>query len=259
MSGDDGCVETAVADGVATITLRRAAKRNALTPEMLDDLEAGVRDVAGSGARAVVLRAEGDRAFSVGADITRFAALTPVEMLEWTARGHRALDALAALPQPSVAVLHAPAFGGGFELALACDLRVMSTRATLALPEVGLGTVPGWGGTERLTELVGRARAKEVILARRTLDAATAQAWGVATVAVPENELETAAADLVDRLLAAAPVAVALAKSLVDAAADGAPSRVLERLAGAVASSTADLAAGVAGFHTRTTPEFTGR
>lgn len=256
---DGGRVELARAGSLATLTLRRPAKRNALTPEMLDELAGMLDTLRGSDARVVVVRGEGPHAFCVGADIHRFAGLSPVQMLEWTARGHRVFDALAQLPQPSVAVLHAPAFGGGLELALACDLRVMSTAASVGLPEVGLGTVPGWGGTERLTDLVGRARAKEVILARRTLDAATAADWGIVTDAVGPADLEDAVTDLVERLAGGAPVAVSLAKTLIDAAADGAPSRVLERLAGAVTSATDDLAAGVEGFRTRSTAHFTGR
>lgn len=256
---DAGRVSLSVDGDVATIRLQRPAKRNALTPEMLDDLTAATTAVARSTARVALLRADGDKAFCVGADITRFAGLTPVEMLDWTARGHAAFDALAALPQPTVAVLHAPAFGGGLELALACDLRVMVDTATLALPEVGLGTVPGWGGTERLAELVGRSRAKDVVLARRTLDAGTALAWGAVNEVCAADALDVRVEDLVERICTAAPVAVRLAKTLVDAAADGAPSRVLERLAGAVTSSTDDLAAGVDAFRSRTTATFAGR
>ena len=144
---------------------RPARKLNALTLEMLDELFDCLRTVHDSDARVMVLRGAGDKAFCVGADINRFAPLTAVQMWrDWTATGHRVFDALAGLRQPTIAVLHGAAFGGGFELALACDFRVVATDARLGLPEVGLGTVPGWGGTERLTELVGRARAKEVVL-----------------------------------------------------------------------------------------------
>lgn len=258
-TADTGTVETRSEGDVATITLRRPAKRNALTPEMLAQLAGCVAGLARSDARVVLVRAEGDRAFCVGADITRFAGLTSVEMLDWTARGHQVLDALAALPQPTVAVLHSHAFGGGLELALACDLRVMTLDATVALPEVGLGTVPGWGGTERLTELVGRARAKDVVLGRRTVDAATALAWGLVSEVATAQTLDTVVDALTARLCAGAPVAVRLAKTIIDAAADGAPARVLEQLAAAVTSATDDLAEGVNAFRTRSDARFTGR
>src|SRR6266545_2023841 len=243
MNGDRpatyGAVELAVSDATATLTLRRPAKLNALTPEMLDAMAQHIATIAASDARVVVLRGEGPKAFCVGADIGRFAGLSPVQMLDWTARGHRVFDALAALSQPSVAVVHAVAFGGGLELALACDLRVVADTARLGLPEVGLGTVPGWGGTERLTELVGRARAKDIVLARRTIDGTTAESWGIAA--------------------AGAPVAVSLAKQIIDAAADGAPSRVLEHLAGAVTTATEDLRTGIDGFRSGEIPQFAGR
>ena len=246
--------------GVATVLLERPAKLNALTPEMLDALGAAVDSLRGSEARVVVLRGAGEKAFCVGADINRFAPLTAVQMWrDWTANGHRVFDALAGLRQPTVAVLHGATFGGGFELALACDFRVVATEARIGLPEVGLGTVPGWGGTERLTELVGRARAKEVVLSRRTLDGELAHAWGVATKVAPRAELDSAVDELVTQLLGGAPVAVQLAKQIIDAAAEGAPSRVLEALAGGLTSATEDLKEGIAAFQQRRDPIFTGR
>jgi enoyl-CoA hydratase/carnithine racemase len=136
---------------------------------------------------------------------------------------------------------------------------VVAAEARLGLPEVGLGTVPGWGGTERLTELVGRSRAKEIILARRVLFGRHAADWGLANDVAPLAELETAVDGLVGELLGGAPVAVALAKQLVDAAADGAPSRVLESLAGGLTSATDDLREGVSAFLQRRDPVFTGQ
>jgi enoyl-CoA hydratase len=257
---DEGAVVVDIGDNVATLLLDRPGKLNALTPEMLESLETAVAAVARSEARIVLVRGAGQKAFCVGADINRFSGLMPAQMWrDWTALGHRVFDALAGLRQPTVAVVHGHAFGGGLELALACDFRVLSAEARLGLPEVGLGTVPGWGGTERLTELVGRARAKEIILTRRFLDADTALTWGIATAVAPAAALDTAVDDLVTRLLAGAPVAIQLAKQLIDAAADGAPSRVLEALAGGLSSATEDLREGVAAFRERRDPAFHGR
>jgi enoyl-CoA hydratase/carnithine racemase len=123
---------------------------------------------------------------------------------------------------------------------------------------VGLGTIPGWGGTGRLTELVGRARAKEVVLSRRFLDADTALAWGVVTRVAPAESLDATVDELIGQLTAGAPVAVQLAKQLIDAAADGAPSRVLEALAGGLTSATEDLREGVAAFQGRRDATFHG-
>jgi enoyl-CoA hydratase len=257
---DIGAVRVERDGPTTTIRLDRPAKLNALTPEMLDQLGTALTDVDRSDARVVLLRGAGDKAFCVGADINRFAPLTAVQMWrDWTATGHRVFDALAGLRQPTVAVLHGATFGGGLELALACDFRVVAAEAKLGLPEVGLGTVPGWGGTERLTDLVGRARAKEVVLARRFLSGELAHTWGVATGVAPRAGLDGAVADLVTQLLGGAPVAVQLAKQLIDAAAEGAPSRVLEALGGGLTSATEDITEGIAAFQQRRDPIFIGR
>jgi enoyl-CoA hydratase len=255
----DGAVRLSVDGDVATILLDRPAKLNALTLEMLDALGTAVESIRRSDVRVVLVRGAGEKAFCVGADINRFAALTAVQMWrDWTATGHRVFDGVAGLRQPTVAVLHGATFGGGLELALACDFRVVAAEAQLGLPEVGLGTVPGWGGTERLTELVGRARAKEVVLACRFLDGAMAFAWGLATAVSPRAQLDSAVDELVTRLLGGAPVAVQLAKQLIDAAGDGAPSRVLEAMAGGLTSATEDKNEGIAAFRERRDPTFSG-
>ncbi|MDR6508451.1 enoyl-CoA hydratase/isomerase family protein [Arthrobacter oryzae] len=247
------------ADGhTATILIDRSSKLNALTLGLLDDLAAAAREVAASSARLVVVRTGGEKVFCVGADINHFAGLGAAGMWrDWIATGHRAFDALAGLRQPSIAVIDGLAFGGGLELALACDFRVIAADARVALPETGLGTVPGWGGTERATELAGRARAKELVLTRRQLSGEEAVAWGLATAVAPKDELEGAVARLSADLLAGAPLAVQLGKQLIDAAADGAPSRVLEALAGGLAAATDDLAEGVAAFREKRPAHFT--
>jgi enoyl-CoA hydratase/carnithine racemase len=242
----------------ATILVDRSAKLNALTLGLLDDLAAAAREVSASAARVVVVRTAGERVFCVGADINHFAGLSAAGMWrDWIATGHRAFDALARLRQPTIAVVDGLAFGGGLELALACDFRVIAAEARVALPETGLGTVPGWGGTERATELIGRARAKELVLTRRQLTGEEAVAWGLATAVAPKKGLEEAVSQLSNDLLAGAPLAVQLGKQIIDAAADGAPSRVLEALAGGLAAVTDDLAEGVAAFREKRTPHFT--
>jgi enoyl-CoA hydratase len=247
------------ADGhTATILIDRASKLNALTLGLLEDLASAAREVAASSARLVIVRTGGEKVFCVGADINHFAGLSSAGMWrDWIATGHRAFDALAGLHQPSIAVIDGLAFGGGLELALACDFRVIAAEARIALPETGLGTVPGWGGTERVTELAGRARAKELVLTRRQLTGEEALAWGLATAVAPKDELEDAVARLSADLLDGAPLAVQLGKQLIDAAADGAPSRVLEALAGGLAAATHDLAEGVAAFREKRPALFT--
>jgi enoyl-CoA hydratase len=235
----------------ATILIDRASKLNALTLSLLDDLAAAAREVTASSARLVIVRTAGEKVFCVGADINHFADLGAAGMWrDWIATGHRAFDAIAALRQPSIAVIDGLAFGGGLELALASEARV-------ALPETGLGTIPGWGGTERATELVGRARAKELILTRRQLTGDEAVTWGLATAAAPKEYLDGTVARLSADILAGAPLAVQLSKQLIDAAADGAPSRILEALASGLAAATDDLTEGVAAFREKRPAHFT--
>jgi enoyl-CoA hydratase len=255
-----GTVRLRIDEHVATLTLDRAAKRNALTPEMLRELDGHLIALgADPSVRVVIVRGAGDRAFCAGADIDRFAALSPVDMWRsWTALGLAVFDRLAALPQPVIAVVHGNAFGGGLELALAADFRLLAESAQVGLPEAGLGTVPGWGGTERLVELVGRTRAKDMILARTIVDGPTALDWGLASRVAPATALDAAVDDLATALSAGAPVAVQVAKQLIDAAADGAPSRVLEPLAGALTATTTDLVEGVAAFRARRPAAFQG-
>jgi enoyl-CoA hydratase len=243
---------------VARIVIDRPRKLNALTLELLDELYRALRDVENSDARVVLVSTGGDKAFCVGADITRFAEFTPAQMWKrWIAEGHRVFGHLARLRQPTIAQIDGIAIGGGLELALACDLRVASTRARFGLPETGLGTIPGWGGTERLTATVGAARAKELIFTRRQLDAATALDWGLLTAVAGGEDLDTVTGQILDRILEGAPAAVQVSKQLIDAAAGGAPSAVLEALASGFTASTNDFAEGVAAFQNKTTPTFT--
>lgn len=247
------------ANKVATVLIDRPRKLNALSLELLDELYPRLREVNDSDAQVVLIRTAGDKAFCVGADITQFAQFSAAQMWKrWIAEGHRVFNFLAGLRQPTIAVIDGIAVGGGLELALACDLRVAVTGARLGLPETGLGTIPGWGGTERLTRAIGAARAKELIFTRRQLNAVTAHDWGLLTaVAANEDDLETVTDQIVDRILEGAPAAVQVSKQLIDAAATGAPSLILEALASGFTASTHDFTVGVTAFQHKTSPTFT--
>jgi enoyl-CoA hydratase len=251
-------VEYSKPDGlVANLLLDREDKLNAITLEMLEELQRVCAEVESSAARVVVLRTAGEKVFSVGADINHFSALDPVDMWRtWVSTGHRALNEFASLRQPTIAVVDGLAFGGGLELVLSADFRVLSSVAKVSFPETGLGTVPGWGGTRRLTDLVGVHRASELIMTRRILTAPEALSWGIATRVSDSESTEGTVQSLVEELLDGAPIAVQLAKQLIRAATEDTSNAVLEALAAGVTAATGDLSEGVASFREKRRPRF---
>jgi enoyl-CoA hydratase len=244
-------------DVVTTICLDRPAKHNALTPEMLEQLEQILIGLdADRDVRVVLLTAAGNRSFSAGADIKRFKALEPLDMwAQWTRRGHRVFDHLAGLRQPTIAAVSGNAYGGGFELALACDLRVVAADATLGLTEVGIGTLPGWGGTGRLRDFVGAGRAKELIFTGEPLTAERALAWGVANQLTPKADVINTARALAFKIAERAPIAVQMAKQAIDA---GDAYQAMEQVSSAATAFTDDAAEGFASFTEKREPRYRG-
>ena len=254
---ETGQVDIEVDEAVATIRLDRPAKHNALTPEMLEQLEQILIGLdAERAVRAVLVTAAGDRSFCAGADIRRFKALPPLDMwAQWTRRGHRVFDLLAGLRQPTIAAVSGNAYGGGLELALACDLRIVADDATLGLTEVGIGTLPGWGGTGRLRALVGAGRAKQMIFTGEPLGADRALAWGIANELAPKAEVIRTAHALAIKIADRAPIAVQMAKQAVDA---GDAFQAMEQVASAATAFTADAAEGLASFTEKRDPRYRG-
>jgi enoyl-CoA hydratase len=243
-------------DGVATLTLDRPAKLNAIGPEMLADLERLLAEIDGDGdVRAVIVTGCGARAFSVGADVNAWSALEPLDMWRrWIRDGHRALQRLAQLRQPTIAAINGYAFGGGLELALAADIRIAADSATFALPETKIGTLPGWAGTKRLPEAVGAARAKQMIFSGSRIDSATAERWGLVNEVVALEALMDRCRVLASEIAASAPISVQLAKAIINGD-EVAP----EAFAGALAAGTEDGREGLASFREKRSPRFSGR
>ncbi len=243
---------------VVTITLNRPEKLNAVDPAMIQDLESAVAALEPkSDVRAVIVTGAGERAFCSGADIKAWARLEPLGMWrEWIPAGHRVLSRLAQLPVPVIAAVNGVALGGGLELALACDLRIAASTATFGLPEVSIATVPGWGGTFRLPEIIGTARAKALVLTASQIDAAIALEWGLVTEVVPGANLLTCAKALATKIAANAPLAVRMAKQLVDGRHS--PEH-MEALAGALGAFTEDGREGVKSFTEKRPPNYSGR
>jgi enoyl-CoA hydratase/carnithine racemase len=240
---------------LATLTLNRPAKLNAIDRAMLERLDSLLaaldRDTA---VRVVVLTGAGDRAFSAGADVNQWSDLEPLEMWRsWVREGHHVFDRLARLRQPTIAAINGVAFGGGLELALATDLRLLASEAAVALPEVTIGTLPGWAGTRRLPALIGPTRAKQLIFSGARLDAATAERWGLVNEVVERARLLSRAHELAAQIAANAPLAVQLAKQAIDGDA-----AALEAMAGALAAGSADGREGIAAFREKRPARFAG-
>lgn len=248
----------AIDGAVARLTLDNPARLNAFTPAMLRALEQHCATLEQApGVRAVIVRAEGTRAFCAGADISAWAPLSPFDFARgWVREGHRILDRLARLSKPTIAVIHAPAMGGGLELAAACDLRVMAPAATLSLPETLVGIVPGWSGTQRLARLLPEPVLKEMALFGRRLDAARAHSLGF--VAEIADDPAAAADAIAAAVLTASPRALEVAKYQIHAAAGEDQGAMIEALGAGMIAAHPDKAEGVAAFGAKRKPDFRG-
>jgi enoyl-CoA hydratase len=177
-------------DELALITLDRPEALNALSFAQLHDLSRQLDSIADSDTRALLVTGAGDRAFSAGADIKELMGRTLVEQRAGATLGQAVLAKLDQLPMPSIALINGYAFGGGLELALACTFRLAAPSARLGFPEIKLGLIPGYGGTQRLPRLIGEARATELILTGRTVDAAEAERMGLVNHIVEGDLIE---------------------------------------------------------------------
>jgi len=254
-SQPDGEIHGRKEGPIEILTLDRPAKLNALGPTMLSDLERLLNEVDRDlECRVVIITGAGDRAFSVGADVKAWAAMKPLDMWRiWVREGHRILQRLASLRQPTIAALNGYAFGGGLELALATDIRIASQSAVFAMPETKIGTLPGWAGLSRLPALIGMARSKQMIFSGAQIDAITAERWGLVNEVVAPDTLMSRALALAGEIAANAPVSVQLAKTAI-----GGDATALEAFAAVIAAGTDDGAEGVTAFREKRTPHFTG-
>jgi len=246
----------------ATVTVDRPRSLNALDTRTLQELEKAAGDLAQRAeVRGVIVTGGGEKAFVAGADIAEMNGMDPDRARHFGALGQRVMDVIAALPMPVVAAVNGFALGGGCELALACDLIYASETARFGLPEVSLGLLPGFGGTQRLSRLVGRARAKELIFTGDMIDAAKAKEIGLVLEVVPLPELLGHARAALERIAKKGPLAVRRAKEAIDRGADLelADGLHIEREVFSDLFASTDRREGMKAFLEKRPPVFTGR
>ncbi len=203
--------------GIATLTLNRPERMNALGVAIVEQLLQALEVIeADPGVRVLILTSAGERAFCTGADLKERAAMDADARWAHNRALNMCADRLAGLQIPSIAAVNGLALGGGCEISLACDFRIAAEHAVFALPEVGLGIIPGAGGTQRLPRLIGPVRAKELIFTARRIGADQALEWGLVSQVVPQQQLIQAACDFASSMAQHSPLALDYAKAAID-------------------------------------------
>lgn len=249
-------------DGLALITIRRPEKLNALNQALISELgEAFQIAREDASIKALILTGAGEKAFVAGADIGELARLDAIGAERISRRGQEVFRALETLRKPSVAAINGFALGGGLELAMCCSIRIASPNAKLGQPEVKLGIVPGYGGTQRLPRLIGRGRALELLLGGDSIDAAEAYRIGLVNAIAAQNDLIPAAKQWAQKTAANGPLAVALTMESVDCGLDGGIEAGLrfEAMAFGLTAASEDRREGTNAFLEKRKAVFTGR
>ncbi|MFI4957858.1 MAG: enoyl-CoA hydratase-related protein [Lysobacterales bacterium] len=247
---------------VRTITVNRPDKLNALNRDTLNELTIAFAQAAQDDAvRTVVLTGAGEKAFVAGADIAEMNGYTPVQAQSFSRTGQRLMSSIERLGKPVIARVQGFALGGGMELAMACHLRVASEKAKFGQPEINLGLIPGFGGTQRLLRLAGRGIALELCLTGMTINAQRAYELGIVSRMVAPEALDETVDTLADQLAAAAPLAAA---GILDAVLQGGETAIdqgleFETQGFALAFSTEDMREGTTAFLEKRKPQFNGR
>jgi enoyl-CoA hydratase len=246
---------------VATITINRPSQLNALNSETIDELHQALNELdADATVRVVILTGSGEKAFVAGADIKEFAHFSVEEGRRLSAEGHDKLfTRLEQLSKPAIAAINGFALGGGLELAMSCHVRIASDNARLGLPEVGLGVIPGYGGTQRLAQLVGKGKAMEMIVSASMIKADEALRCGLVNSVVTQADLMATAESLAAKIAANSPVAITQAlKAVLAGYEDGVDGYAAEIEAFGACFGTPDFVEGTSAFLEKRKPQFAG-
>jgi len=248
--------------GIALLTINRPEKLNALDSMTLIELRDAVSRAASEReVRALMITGAGEKAFVAGADINQLAVLTPIEAQAYAERGQRIFREIEMLAKPTLAAINGYALGGGLELAMSCAVRVASENAKMGQPEVKLGVLPGYGGTQRLPRLVGRGRALEMLLSGEPITAAEAHRIGLVNHVVPQAELQNFSRKWLLKVLANAPRAVGLTLEAVDVGLEAGLEQGLrfEAAAFGLTTATEDRSEGTRAFLEKRPAAFAGK
>lgn len=252
---------TLMPNGILQLTLNRPDKLNALNHHLLNELkQAFIEAKTNSHVKAILLTGEGNKAFCAGADIARLAETNAQSGYHFARHGQEIMDTLSTLGKPSLAAINGYAFGGGLELAMATTLRIASTTAMLGQPEVKLGVIPGYGGTQRLSRLIGKGRALELCLTGRSITAQEALQWGLLNAIVEPDALQAKAIELLSSILTMAPLAISSILTVIETGYDLplTDALQLEALHFGLTCATHDKEEGVNAFLNKRSPQFKG-
>jgi enoyl-CoA hydratase len=252
-------LQISISSGIARLTINRPEVKNAIDPTTWKELQQFIGDArTDESVQILIITGAGDQAFAAGSDLKSLRERSMPATLEGFSQ--QVLMSLEEFPKPTIAAVNGYALGGGCELAMACDIRVASDRAKFGQPEVGLGILPGAGGTQRLTMLVGVAKAKELIFTGEIIDARQAEQIGLVNHVVPHEELHDYVTGLANRILQKGPIAVRLAKQAINVGIlyGSSAGYSTERLAQSVLFGTGDHLEGIIAAIEKRTPKFKG-